>query len=647
MKILNYLLFAFFLFYGVGVFGQDCDTEATQGQVDFMNNTRQIRDAFILPSSSFTHYIPVQFHIIRDDNGDGVNIANISDLEDELDVVNNLYAPINMVFFQCGSVNYIDDSNLWGDWEDDIATANNIDGKINIYCVPGEDISSASFPYQQDYEDRIMYAEDQWYNTSTLAHEIGHYFNLYHTHENYQGLEHPDRSGANKNCGPNYGDELCDTEADPVLYDRVNNNCEYDSDLDPTPNSHSGYKINELGLDDYAPNPHNIMCWIDPDLSTCRDFLSDGQLDRVLRSYMCDRSYLFCDDLALPDLVVTNETATPETVIAGEDFNVSCKVRNIGGASANSVSLLRYYLSKDPVFQNSQDIYLGYDWASQLGVGWTSPESANLTIPPNLSTGVWYVLFMADLSNKVIEGNEINNVTALQINVISGENEPDLIVIDQSVNKTTVAQGEEIYISAHVKNVGDAYATKNTRLKYYLSDAETLSGGTYYHYFGADYVNGLDPGEDGFEYIERVIPSDAPEGNNFIIFRADALNDAAESNEFNNFATQPIFVTASSSGKTSQKEATQMLSTKLKANAAPNPFEETTTIEYTLDKPSTVFIDVYDVTGKKVAQLLEGEEQREGNQTIEFEATDLPDGLYFCQINTGDEQQTLRILLQR
>ena len=70
-------------------------------------------------------------------------------------------------------------------------------------------------------------------NHSTLAHEIGHYFNLFHTH---QGSADPDENGVISGNSTEYvdgtecstrGDGLCDTSADPNLSDLVGDSCEY------------------------------------------------------------------------------------------------------------------------------------------------------------------------------------------------------------------------------------------------------------------------------------------------------------------------------------------------------------------------------------------------------------------------------------
>lgn len=63
----------------------------------------------------------------------------------------------------------------------------------------------------------------------TFAHEMGHYFDLLHTHETKFGVECP----SGNNCST-AADLLCDTPADPELLDdnlisRVNADCSSDN----------------------------------------------------------------------------------------------------------------------------------------------------------------------------------------------------------------------------------------------------------------------------------------------------------------------------------------------------------------------------------------------------------------------------------
>ena len=66
----------------------------------------------------------------------------------------------------------------------------------------------------------------------------------------------------------------------------------------------------------------------------------------------------------------------------------------------------------------------------------------------------------------------------------------------------------------------------------------------------------------------------------------------------------------------------------------PNPFSESTIIEYKLEHSSYVKLDVYSVTGQKVRSMSD-EFQHSGIHTINFNAEDLPDGVYFYKLDTG------------
>ena len=64
----------------------------------------------------------------------------------------------------------------------------------------------------------------------------------------------------------------------------------------------------------------------------------------------------------------------------------------------------------------------------------------------------------------------------------------------------------------------------------------------------------------------------------------------------------------------------------------PNPFNPTTTIEFTLGQPSMVTLKIYNILGQQVATLLNRESMDDGDQEIEFNAGNLPSGVYFYQL---------------
>ncbi len=66
----------------------------------------------------------------------------------------------------------------------------------------------------------------------------------------------------------------------------------------------------------------------------------------------------------------------------------------------------------------------------------------------------------------------------------------------------------------------------------------------------------------------------------------------------------------------------------------PNPFNPTTTIEFSLKEPGKVNLSVYNVTGQKVATLIDGS-LGAGSHTIVWNATQLPTGTYFYKLQSG------------
>lgn len=80
----------------------------------------------------------------------------------------------------------------------------------------------------------------------------------------------------------------------------------------------------------------------------------------------------------------------------------------------------------------------------------------------------------------------------------------------------------------------------------------------------------------------------------------------------------------------------------------PNPFNPTTTIEYVIasDKGAkqSVLLKIYDVLGNEVATLV-NEEKSPGKYKIQYDAVDLPSGVYFYQLTTEEFIQTKKMLL--
>jgi hypothetical protein len=76
----------------------------------------------------------------------------------------------------------------------------------------------------------------------------------------------------------------------------------------------------------------------------------------------------------------------------------------------------------------------------------------------------------------------------------------------------------------------------------------------------------------------------------------------------------------------------------------PNPFNANTTIKFTLGTPAEVVIDIYNILGAKITTLLE-DFLPVGNYQVNWNARDLPSGIYFFKVQIGDSAVSNKMML--
>ena len=254
-----------------------------KNQIEQLENEFMSRTATQRSSTALTS-VPIKAHIIRQTDQSG-GLTEL-ELSDALGIVNTFYANADLNFFLCEAINYIDDDVLYDFQTEDqnqMITDNGIDNVVNIYfanSVTSSDSGNAlcGYAYFPGGPETILMDNSCTINGSTLAHEIGHFFGLNHTH-GPSNSELTDELVDGSNCNE-AGDNICDTNADPQLSSIVVDfECNYTGNTVDSNN------------DFFVPNPLNIMSY---SRKSCRTEFSDQQYARMNAIYQTSRNNLNC-----------------------------------------------------------------------------------------------------------------------------------------------------------------------------------------------------------------------------------------------------------------------------------------------------------------------------------------------------------------
>jgi len=286
--------------------------------------------------------IPVKAHIIRGTNGTGG--LSISELNNAISNLNAIYKDAFMEFFLCDGINYIDDDNwLFFNKKDEstLTEKHNVSGLINIYFTDfiknNVDESICGYSNNIGRQDVIVMTNDCATNDSSLAHEMGHFFSLIHTHgpkNDTLTTELVDGS----NCDID-GDGICDTPADPKLTDKnVNNFCEYIG----TATDANGQAFN--------PDTQNMMSY---SKKGCRTHFTEQQLARMYAFFMTTKNYLSCPSFNADFSTDISQTCEESLTV---QFTSNCKNITQWEWDINSDGVIDY-TTKNPVHSYNSGIY--------------------------------------------------------------------------------------------------------------------------------------------------------------------------------------------------------------------------------------------------------------------------------------------------
>ncbi len=202
--------------------------------------------------------IPLQFHLI---NAAGeLSLWNDSLLTFEVKQLNQRFAPGLIQFYQCGpALEIVSEKHSRIDPPDaaEVEALYSLDSVLNVFLpTAGDQAGFANFP---PGNATVVIRQDYLGDGSILMHEIGHCLFLYHTHQGGELV-----NGSNCNSA---GDLICDTPADPSLFQRVEaRGCNYNAQLEDA----QGQR--------YMPPVLNIMSYAPP---ACKVEFTPGQFARM------------------------------------------------------------------------------------------------------------------------------------------------------------------------------------------------------------------------------------------------------------------------------------------------------------------------------------------------------------------------------
>ncbi|HET6567396.1 MAG TPA: T9SS type A sorting domain-containing protein [Rhodothermales bacterium] len=154
---------------------------------------------------------------------------------------------------------------------------------------------------------------------------------------------------------------------------------------------------------------------------------------------------------------------------------------------------------------------------------------------------------------------------------------------------------------------------------------------------------------------QATIVASGQEEDNYC-YKARAVDTANQKSDFSNLdcvlveesppwgnLTTALKTSSTTTPKANAEAAVLPTSYSLEGNF-PNPFNSQTEIRFALPKSTHVQLEVFDLMGRKVAQLVDGQMEA-GHHTVGFDANRLPGGVYVYRFRAGKFTESGRMVL--
>ena len=136
-----------------------------------------------------------------------------------------------------------------------------------------------------------------------------------------------------------------------------------------------------------------------------------------------------------------------------------------------------------------------------------------------------------------------------------------------------------------------------------------------------------------------IVKSTANIGESYY-FVGENIHDLYDFDSTANFCIKALvnYTTGTSNSNTIEKFS-------LKQNY-PNPFNSTTTIEYSIPNTQRVMIKIFDIQGREVAKLVNGNMEA-GTYEVKFDGSKYASGIYFYRLSSADYLEVKKMVLMK
>ncbi len=284
-----------------GTHGADVEAQIKEG---LLANKRALANGLVLPRNQ-VEFVPIKFHLVG--KTDGSSRIDVKKALSQLKLLNQQYEPLGITFYLPDSK--LDLLNNSAVYTDHFSTQSSVmqlvrDSKaINVWVVESADDGSGSsggttLAYYSPFRDWVVVSKGNFTDASVLAHELGHFFDMLHTFNGWDGEPRdeadwltpapnispggvPTERADSSNC-ETAGDYICDTPADYNL-GLGWPNCNFDAvvldpvsdTLAPEESLFMGYFLN-CPADEYYFSDMQIDLMLADLASSQRNYLRNG-----------------------------------------------------------------------------------------------------------------------------------------------------------------------------------------------------------------------------------------------------------------------------------------------------------------------------------------------------------------------------------